>query len=58
MRDLVFKGTSFEDFTGWKDTNRKIFDRIVELIEETRRMPFSGRGKPEPLKNNLYKLIS
>jgi len=27
-----------------------IFYRIAELIEESRRDPFSGKGKPEPLK--------
>jgi toxin YoeB len=37
----------------WRKTNPKIFARIVTLLEETRRDPFSGKGKPEPLKHNL-----
>jgi len=53
MRDIVFKGSSFEDFTNWKFDDHKIFDRIVDLIEETRRTTFIGKGHPEPLKNNL-----
>jgi toxin YoeB len=27
--------------------------RIVELIEEAAKSPFTGRGKPEPLKHEL-----
>jgi len=53
MRDIVFRGSSFEDFTNWKFDDSKIFSRIVDLIEETRRTPFIGNGHPEPLKNNL-----
>jgi toxin YoeB len=49
-RDVVFKGTSLNDFLEWKSTNKQIFNKIVELIEETRVEPFSGTGKPEPLK--------
>lgn len=49
-RDVVFKGSSFSDFLEWKSTNKQIFDKIVELIEETRVEPFGGTGKPEPLK--------
>ena len=52
-RDLIFKGTSFSDFLDWRKSNPKIFARIVTILEETRRDPFSGKGKPEPLKHNL-----
>jgi len=40
-RDVVFKGTSFSDFLEWKSTNKQIFDKIVELIEETRAIEVS-----------------
>ena len=53
MRDIVFKGTSFQDFNYWSKTNKQIFKRIVILIEETRRNPFEGKGKPEPLKHRF-----
>jgi len=53
MRDIVFRGSSFDDFTNWKFDNGKIFNKIVDLIEETRRTHFEGKGQPEPLKNNL-----
>ncbi len=33
--------------------DRKTADRILTLIEEIKRNPFSGIGKPEPLKHQL-----
>nr|WP_197083671.1 Txe/YoeB family addiction module toxin [Crocosphaera watsonii] len=30
-----------------------MYKKIVELINDILRQPFSGRGKPEPLKHNL-----
>jgi toxin YoeB len=35
------------------DNDVKILRRINALIEECRRHPFSGMGKPEPLRNEL-----
>jgi toxin YoeB len=32
------------------DTNRKIALRLLSLVEEIRRNPFTGTGKPEKLK--------
>ena len=52
-RDVVFKGSSFTDFNEWQANNSKIYLKIAELIEEIRRDPFSGKGKPEPLKHSL-----
>jgi toxin YoeB len=49
-RNVIFKGTSFSDFLEWRSVNKLIFNKIVELIEETRVEPFGGTGKPEPLK--------
>jgi toxin YoeB len=53
MRDVIFKGDSFDDFTEWVAIDKKIFKKIAELIEEVRRIPFTGKGKPEPLKHSL-----
>ncbi|MSS70719.1 MAG: hypothetical protein EXS64_04430 [Candidatus Latescibacteria bacterium] len=30
--------------------NRKLYQRMVDLITDILRQPFSGIGKPEPLK--------
>jgi toxin YoeB len=37
----------------WQETDRKIRARVNELIRDTLSSPFSGGGKPEPLKGNL-----
>ena len=41
------------DYLYWQDKDRKILARVNELIRDTLRTPFSGIGKPEPLKSNL-----
>jgi toxin YoeB len=53
MRDVIFNGSSFADFTEWSSANKAIFKRIVELIREIRRTPYEGKGNPEPLKHEL-----
>lgn len=53
MKDIVFKGTSFSDYSNWSKIDNKIFRRISLLIEDARRHPFEGIGKPEPLKYRL-----
>jgi len=46
---------AFEEFTDWFSTDKKIAKKIVDLIKAIKRDPFSGIGKPEPLKHNLSK---
>lgn len=53
MRKVVFEGTAFQDFTDWAVIDKKIYNRIVALIIDSLRQPFSGIGKPEPLKHEL-----
>jgi len=50
---ISFVEQSWEDYNLWQKEDKKIFRRIQRLIKETTRDPFSGIGKPEPLKNNL-----
>ena len=50
---LEFKAQAFEDLQYWLQTNPKFAKRLLELIEETRRDPFGGKGKPEPLRGEL-----
>ena len=52
--ELKFKPTAIRDLDYWKETeNQKILNRIGELIKSTLNTPFSGIGKPEPLRYNL-----
>ena len=45
--------TGWEDYRYWLDNDAKVLARINTLIEECRRHPFKGTGKPEPLGGNL-----
>jgi toxin YoeB len=47
---LTFSDHAWEDYLFWQKTDKKILERINLLIQETRRNPGSGQGKPEPLK--------
>jgi toxin YoeB len=46
----VFQREFREDLRYWVDTDRKIALRALDLVEAVLRDPFSGIGKPEPLK--------
>jgi toxin YoeB len=58
MRRIAFTPDAFEDFVGWSSEDKKIYARIIELIKDIGRNPFSGIGKPEPLKHKLKGLWS
>ena len=53
MKNIVFTAKAWADFIEWSKTDRKIFEKISLLIEETSRTPFTGTGKPEPLKHQF-----
>jgi toxin YoeB len=48
---LIFADQAWEDYLYWQRTDRKVLARINQLIQEIRREPFAGIGKPEPLKH-------
>jgi toxin YoeB len=52
-REAVFHPEFREDLAHWVQTERKMALRILQLVEAILRDPFSGIGKPEPLKNPL-----
>ena len=49
-RDAVFQPEFREDLEYWVKPDRKIALRILKLIEAIMRDPWTGIGKPEPLK--------
>jgi toxin YoeB len=53
MRLISFTPDAFEQFCDWRDTDKKIQNKIIKLIEDVHRNPFEGLGKPEPLKHNF-----
>ena len=52
-RAAVFHPEFREDLRYWVKADRKTALRILELIEAILRDPFTGIGKPEPLKSVL-----
>lgn len=50
---IQFSATAWEDYLHWQATDAKILARLNGLIEECARTPFSGTGKPEPLRGAL-----
>ena len=50
---LVFAEQAWEDYLYWQKTDKKLLERVNALIRDVTRSPFSGIGKPEPLKNAL-----
>jgi toxin YoeB len=49
-REAVFHPEFREDLRHWVDTDRSVALRILDLVEAVLRDPFTGIGKPEPLK--------
>lgn len=50
---IVFLPDALEDFQRWKRTDEKTVLKIKEILQDIAKHPFTGIGKPEPLKHNL-----
>ena len=50
---LVFAEQAWEDYLWWQRQDKQTVKRINDLIRATAHDPFSGIGKPEPLKHAL-----
>lgn len=51
--NLVFAPDAWEDYLYWQQTDPRIVARVNLLIKEIKRTPYSGMGKPEPLRHAL-----
>ena len=52
--EVDFLDKALEDINYWKNSgNKSIQKRISKLIESISKTPYSGIGKPEPLKYEL-----
>lgn len=47
----IFAPTAWGDYLHWLSTDSRIVRRIHELIKDTSRNPFTGIGKPVPLRH-------
>jgi len=50
---IVFAELAWEDYLYWQKTDKQMLKRVNELIKIILREPFTGIGKPEPLKHGL-----
>ncbi len=53
MKKVAFEPEAFEQLSEWGKEDKKVFKKLLELIKDIQREPFSGIGKPEPLKYEL-----
>ncbi|HEY9613272.1 Txe/YoeB family addiction module toxin [Allocoleopsis sp.] len=53
MKNITFAPEAFEQFNDWAAQDKKIHRKIITLINDILRQPFTGLGKPEPLKHEL-----
>jgi toxin YoeB len=49
-RLAVFQPEFIEDLRYWVETDRKLALRVLDMVEAILHDPFTGIGKPEPLK--------
>jgi len=52
-KKLVWTNEAWADYTYWQSQDRKTPKRINKIIEDAKRTPFKGIGKPESLRENL-----
>jgi len=50
---IKFSAKGWEDYLYWQASNRMVLKRINQLIRDIQQDPFTGIGKPEPLKHQL-----
>ncbi len=46
-----FVEESWEDYLFWQTTDKKVLTKINQLLKDISRHPFTGLGKPEPLRH-------
>ncbi len=50
---ILWEDRAWSDYLSWQQEDKKTLKRINKLINDIKRSPFDGIGKPEPLKDNL-----
>ncbi len=52
-RQLAWTDEAWDSYVYWQSQDKKTLKRINKLIKAAKSDPFTGIGKPEPLKENL-----
>ena len=50
---LTFSSKAWANYLYWQKTDQSMITRINRLIKDIQREPYTGIGKPEPLKHGL-----
>ena len=50
---FIFTWNAWEEFSWWLENDPDIAVRIKDLLDDMKKDPFHGIGKPEPLKYDL-----
>ncbi|MDD9138910.1 Txe/YoeB family addiction module toxin [Fructobacillus sp. CRL 2054] len=56
--ELLWSDDAWADFERWLDNDKRVVKRIRKIIKSILREPFTGIGKPEPLKGTYSGLWS
>jgi toxin YoeB len=48
----LFTEESWDEYLYWLRTDKKILSRINRILKDISRTPFTGLGKPEPLRSD------
>lgn len=49
---VIFARRGWTECLHWASADARVFGKVNDLIEDIRRSPFKGIGKPEPLRND------
>ncbi len=49
----IWQDEAWEDYIYWQTQDKKTLRKINDLIKDIDRNGYTGKGKPEPLKNEL-----
>lgn len=49
----LFSAYAWQEYTQWQQQDKKVLNKINELLKDIERRRYEGIGKPEPLRHNL-----
>lgn len=52
MSKITFAEIAWDEYLYWQSQDKKTLRKINDLLRAIQREPFSGEGKPEPLKGD------
>lgn len=53
MSKITFAEDAWTEYLYWQSQDKKTLKKINNLLKAIQRDPFTGEGKPEPLKDSL-----